>query len=116
MVAESRGSVQAYKLLTFDLSEIPKATRLELVMTAVTYACALKPGLPQGQTHVRINEQPVAYFSFSYDDQGKSYRTAFDVDPKLFRVGQNKLEVIGYRCLYGNFEVVRFNGIALANK
>jgi len=80
----------------------------------VIYACAIKPGLPQGQTDVLINQRPVAHWSFNYDDQGKSYRTTVEVDPKLLRVGENKLEVVGSRCRLGNFEVVRFNGITLA--
>lgn len=113
-VAENRRSVQAYKLITFNLAEVPKAARLDIVMTVVTYACAIKPGLPQGQTDVRINEQPAAHWSFNYDDQGKSYRTTVEVDPKLLRVGENKLEVVGSRCQLGNFEVVRFNSITLA--
>jgi hypothetical protein len=112
-VAESRAALQAHKLITLELSEIPKAPRLEVIMTVVTYACATKPGLPQGQTRILINRKAVAEWSFAYRDQGKSYRTAFDIDPKLLRVGENKLEIIGYRCSYGNFEVVRFHGIAL---
>ena len=113
-VAENRASVQAYKLITFNLTKVPTATRLDIVMTVVTYACATKPGLPQGRTDVLINQQPVAYWSFSYGDQGKSYRTAIDVDPKVLRVGENTLEVVGSRCQLGNFEVVRFNGMTLA--
>lgn len=113
-VAETRASVQAYKLITFNLAEVPKAAQLNIVMTVVTYACAIKPGLPQGQTEILINQQPLAHWSFSYDDQGKSYRTTVGVDPKLLRVGENKLEVVGSRCRLGNFEVVRFNGITLA--
>ncbi len=113
-VAETRHALQAHKLITFELSKVPEAARLEVVMTVITYACATKPGLPQGQTSVLINQRAVAQWSFAYDDQGKSYRTAIDIDPKLLRVGENKLEVVGYRCSYGNFEVVRFHGIALA--
>lgn len=113
-VAEKRNSVQAHKAITFDLTEIPKSARLEAAMTVVMYACAAKPGLPQGQTHVLINQHQVAYWSFSHSDNGNSYRTAIDIDPKILRVGQNKLEVVGYRCSYGNFEVVRFNAIGLA--
>ena len=112
-VAESRKAVQAHQLITFELTEIPKAPRLEAVMTVVTYACALKPGLPQGQTRILINRKAVADWSFAYSDNGKSYRTAFDIDPKLLRVGENKLEIVGYRCSYGNLDVVRFHGIAL---
>lgn len=113
-VAEDRRSLQAYKLLTFDLPEVPKTAKLELLMTVVSYACGLKPSLPQGETYIKVNQGPVAYFSFSYHDQGKSYRTSVDVDPTLLRVGQNQLEIVGSRCQYGFFEVVRFNGIALA--
>jgi hypothetical protein len=73
----------------------------------------LKPGLPQGRTQVVINQQPVAFWSFGFNDNGNSYKTAIDIDPKVLRVGSNKLEVVGFRCNYGNFEVVRFNGIGL---
>lgn len=113
-VAEDRKSLQAYRLITFDLPEVPKTAKLELVMTVVSYACGVKPGLPQGQTNISVNQKPVAYFSFSYLDQGQSYRTSVDVDPTFLRVGQNQLEIVGSRCKYGFFEVVRFNGIALA--
>ncbi len=82
-------------------------------MTVVTYACAIKPNNPQGRTDVLINQKPIAHWSFSYDDQGKSYRTTVDVDPKLLRVGENKLEVVGSRCRFGKFEVVKFNAITL---
>lgn len=115
-VAETRKALEASKLIVFQLSEIPQVPRLEVVMTVVTYACAVKPGLPQGQTRVLINQRPVAQWSFAYPDQGKSYRTTIDIDPKVFRIGENQLEVIGYRCSYGNFEVVRFHGLALATK
>ncbi|MFQ5882699.1 MAG: hypothetical protein ACE5I9_09550 [Candidatus Methylomirabilales bacterium] len=114
VIAENRTAAQAYKLLSFQLSQIPNAAKLEVIMTVKTYACGLKPGLPQGETHFLINQHPVTFFSFDYDDNGKTYRTVIDLDPKLLRVGQNKLEVVGQRCLYGFFEVVRFNGIALA--
>jgi hypothetical protein len=115
-VAETRKALEAHKFIAFQLSEIPQAPQLEVVMTVVTYACAVKPGLPQGQTRVLINNRPVAQWSFAYADQGKSYQTTIDIDPTLLRIGENRLEVIGYRCSYGNFEVVRFHGIALAAK
>ncbi len=114
-VSERRKSVSAYKLITFDLAEVPKAPRLDIVLTVVTYACAIKPGLPQGHTRMLINQKPVAEWSFSYDDQGKSYRTTIDVEPQLLRVGKNKLEVVGSPCRLGNFEVVKFHGITLSN-
>lgn len=113
-VAEARGSVQAYKLIPFNVSEVPKTPKLDILMTVVTYACAIKPGLPQGQTRVLVNQTPVAQWSFAYEDQGKTYRTLIDIDPKLLKIGENRLEVVGERCSLGNFEVVRFNGIALA--
>lgn len=113
LVAENRKGTVAYKALTFELSEVPKTAHLDILMTVVTYACATKPGLPQGRTNVQVNQQPVASWSFGYADQGKSYRTRIDLDAKSLRVGQNKLEIVGSVCLFGNFEVVRFNGIAL---
>ncbi len=113
-VAKHRGDAQAYKLLSFQLSQIPNAAKLEVILTVKTYACGRKPGLPRGETEVLINRHLVTSFSFNYDDNGKTYRTVIDIDPKALRVGQNELEVVGERCLWGFFEEVRFNGIALA--
>ena len=115
-VAEKRGALQAHKLISFELSAVPEAPRIEVALTVVQYACGLKPGLPQGKTRVLINDEAVAQWSFSIADNGRSYETDFPVDPKLLRVGKNDLEIVGERCTYGNFEIVRFHGIATASK
>jgi hypothetical protein len=111
-VAEWTRAGAAQQVLMFDLAEIPNAPRLEVFMTVVMVACGLMPG-PLGTTSVLVNGKAVAEWSFATGDIGKSYRTNLDIDPKLLRLGKNKLEIVGYRCARGKFDVVRFHGIAL---
>lgn len=112
-VAEwQRAGGQAQQVLMFDLAEIPNAPRLEVFMTVVGVACGTIPG-PLALTSVLVNGKAVAEWSFEWVNVGKSYRTNIDIDPKLLRLGKNKLEIVGYRCARGKFDVVRFHGIAL---
>ena len=103
---------RAQQVLMFDLAEIPNAPRLEVFMTVVGVACGIMPG-PLALTSVLVNGKAVAEWSFEWVNVGKSYRTNIDIDPKLLRLGKNKLEVVGRQCARGKFDVVRFHGIAL---
>lgn len=115
VVAADRFKGPAYQMMEFDLKTVPPAPRLDVLIHVVTYSCGLKPGLPQGKTVVTVNQQPVTQFSFGVTDNGMFYQTSIDIDPKVLRVGTNRLEVTGYQCQYGFFEVTRFNGIALSS-
>jgi hypothetical protein len=60
-----------------------------------------------------LNHQPVTEFTLGPDRVGRAYRVSAELDVRLLRVGENVLQVVGAPCRLGNFEVVRFNGIAL---
>ena len=98
--------------LPFQLAEAPKTAKLEMIVSPLEAACPLAR-LPQASTRISLNNQPVTEFTLGPDRLGRTHRVSAAVDVRLLRAGENVLQVSGAPCTLGNFEVVRFNGIAL---
>src|SRR5213594_1311063 len=112
-VADARVSPRLVSLeLPFQLAEAPKTAKLEMIVSPLEAACPLAR-LPQASTRISLNNQPVTEFTLGPDRLGRTHRVSAAVDVRLLRAGENVLQVSGAPCTLGNFEVVRFNGIAL---
>jgi len=98
--------------LPFQLAEVPKTAKLEMIVSPLTTACPLARQ-PQGSTRISLNNQPVTEFTLGPDRVGQTHRVSAAVDVRFLRAGENVLQVNGAPCTLGNFEVVQFNGIAL---
>ena len=112
-VADARVRPRVVSLeLPFQLAEAPKTAKLEMIVSPLEAACPLAR-LPQASTRISLNNQPVTEFTLGPDRLGRTHRVSAAVDVRLLRAGENVLQVSGAPCTLGNFEVVRFNGIAL---
>src|SRR2546425_642358 len=98
--------------LPFQLAEVPKTAKLEMIVSPLETACPLARQ-PQASTRISVNNQSVTKFTLGPDRLGQTHRVSAAIDVRLLRAGENVLQVSGAPCTLGNFEVVRFNGIAL---
>jgi hypothetical protein len=98
----------------FQLEQIPKSAKLEVLLTGIKSACP-KANQPQGSAEILVNGSKVQSFSLGPAGVGKSHRIAANLEPAVLKK-QNTVEVKGKVCEAGNYEEVKIGEVVVRSE
>ena len=110
---KSPGTIVA--TLPFQLTEVPRPAKLEMLVTGIASACPLV-GQPQGATALIVNGRDVTSFTLGPSGVGHTSRIVADLDPAVLKTGENTLVLRGAPCTLGNFEVVKISDVVVRSQ